>query len=90
MEKKIRTVSYIKAGEKLVCTEGLTPKQKAYVATVLKMRYLNELFAGRAVFEPGEPLPSAREVFPEPHAREQNILSAPPATGKSKGSPRGY
>lgn len=70
MERKIKAVSYIKAGENLVSTDDLTPKQKAYVATVLKTRYLNELFAGRAVFEPSKPLPPAKEAFPELRARE--------------------
>jgi len=63
--EKIRTVSYIHVGDKLVCTDDLTPEQKTYVATVLKTKYLNALFAGRAVFEPKDPLPTAKDVFPE-------------------------
>ncbi|HHU05966.1 MAG TPA: hypothetical protein GXZ65_05750 [Clostridiales bacterium] len=63
-QTKIRTVSYIRAGERLICTDELTPEQKAYVATALKTKYLNALFAGSAVFCPKEPLPPAAELFP--------------------------
>ena len=65
MKQKIRTVSYVHIGDRLVCTDDLNPLQKDYIGTVLKTTYLNELFAGRAVFEPVEQLPSRENVFSE-------------------------
>ena len=57
-------MSYIHVGDRLVCTDDLTPEQKSYVGAVLKAEYLNAMFSGRAVFSP-EGLPDAETVFPK-------------------------
>lgn len=54
--QKIRTVSYIRVGDELVEFSKLPPEQKRRAATILKMNYLNALFAGKAEFFPAEEL----------------------------------
>ena len=49
-EKKIKTVSFVHIGDKLVSTDELNAEQKAQVATWLKTTYLNDLFQGKARF----------------------------------------
>lgn len=51
-QQKIKVISYVRVGEELVETSQLTPEQRLEMATVLKIRYLNTLFAGRAEFRP--------------------------------------
>ena len=63
--QKIRTVSYIHVGDKLVCTDDLNAEQKKYVATRLKQQYMNALFKGKAEFGLPDDLPAAEDVFPE-------------------------
>lgn len=53
--QEIRTVSYVHMGDKLVCTDDLTPEQKRRLGTWIQKTWLNELFRGQAVFyEEGE------------------------------------
>lgn len=63
--QKIRTVSYIHVGDRLVNTDDLNDEQKKYVATILKQRYLNALFRGKAEFGLPADMPAAEDVFPE-------------------------
>lgn len=63
--QKIRTVSYIHVGHRLVDTETLNDQQKAYVATLLNQRFMNALFRGKAEFGLPEGMPAAKDVFPE-------------------------
>ena len=51
-ECKIKVITYVYVGSKdnKVPFSELTPEQKAEAATQIKQRYLNNLFAGRAVF----------------------------------------
>ena len=49
-KEKIRTVSYVHVGDKLVNTKDLTEEQRVKVATWLKVTYLNALFRGKAEF----------------------------------------
>ena len=51
-KQKIKVISYVRVGEKLVETSQLTPEQKRQLGTWLKTTYLNALFAGQAVFRP--------------------------------------
>ena len=51
-EIKIRTVSYVHVGDRLVSTDELTKEQKAKLGTELKVGYLNGLFRGQAEFYP--------------------------------------
>lgn len=53
-KRKIRAVSYVHVGDRLVCTDALTQGQKQQLATWIKVTYLNALFAGKAVFYPNE------------------------------------
>lgn len=52
--QKIKTVSYVHVGDKLVNTQDLTDEQKVQLGTWLKTTYLNHLFQGEAVFYPLE------------------------------------
>lgn len=52
MAQKIRTVSYVHVGDRLVNTDELSPEQRAELATWLKCTYLNELYRGKAEFRP--------------------------------------
>lgn len=47
---KIKVISYVRVGEELVETSQLSPENKQRLATWLKTTYLNNLYAGRAVF----------------------------------------
>ena len=51
-EPKITVISYAHVGTwgNLVRWEDLTPEQRQRGATEIKLKYLNNLFAGRAVF----------------------------------------
>lgn len=49
---KIKVISYVRVGEDLVETSQLSPENKQRLATWLKTTYLNNLYAGRAVFRP--------------------------------------
>ncbi len=51
---EIKTVSYVHVGDKLVCTDDLTPDLKARLGTWIKTTYLNNLYCGQAVFRPAE------------------------------------
>lgn len=51
-QPKIKAVSYVHVGDKLVCTDDLTPEMKAQLGTWLKTTYLNNLYRGQAVFKP--------------------------------------
>lgn len=51
-QQKIKTVSYVHVGDKLVNTKDLSDEQKVRLATWLKTTYLNHLFQGQAVFKP--------------------------------------
>lgn len=55
-QQKIKVVSYVHVGDELVEWSQLTPEQKKKAATILKMNYLNALFAGKAEFFPAEEL----------------------------------
>lgn len=48
--KKIKTVSFVHVGDKLVSTDELTAEQRTQVATWIKTTYLNNLFQGKAKF----------------------------------------
>ena len=52
MEKipKIRTVSFVHVGDKLVNSEDLDNEQRHKLATWLKLTYLNALFQGKTEF----------------------------------------
>lgn len=51
----IHVVSYVHKGEGLAdCDNDLTPEEKKRVATELKVKYCNELYRGKAVFEVAE------------------------------------
>jgi hypothetical protein len=63
--QKIRTVSYIHVGDRLVNTDDLNNEQKAYVATLLNQRFMNALFRGKAEFGLPADMPAAEDVFPE-------------------------
>ena len=52
--QEIKTVSYVHVGDKLVNTDDLNDEQKKRLGTWQKTTYLNELFAGQAVFKPLE------------------------------------
>ena len=67
--QKIRTVSYIHVGDKLVCTDDLTPKQKNYVGARLQVEFLNAAYRGEAVFHAD--LPPVETIFP----RNKEILT---------------
>lgn len=52
---KIKAVSYVHVGDRLVNTDELTEEQRRKLAVWLKTTYLNTLFEGRAVFyDPNE------------------------------------
>lgn len=51
---KIKVISYVRVGDELVETSNLTAEQKHKLGTWLKSTYLNNLFAGQAVFRPAE------------------------------------
>lgn len=51
-KRKIKVISYVQVGEELVETSRLTPEQQRELGTWLKCTYLNQLFAGEAVFRP--------------------------------------
>lgn len=53
-EQKIKVISFVHVGEELVEVSKLTPEQKVELGTWLKCTYLNNLFAGQAVFKPAE------------------------------------
>ena len=53
-EQKIKVISFVHVGEELVEVSKLTPEQKVELGTWLKCTYLNNLFAGQAVFKPTE------------------------------------
>lgn len=63
--QKIRTISYIHVGDRLVDTETLNDEQKKYVATRLNQQFMNALFRGKAEFGLPDDLPAAEDVFPE-------------------------
>lgn len=46
----IRVVSYVHTDQGLVEFDDLTPEQKQKAATELKLRYMNDLYRGKAVF----------------------------------------
>lgn len=48
--QKIRTVSYVHAGDEMVRTDQLTDEQRQKLGTWIKTTWLNELFRGQAEF----------------------------------------
>lgn len=59
--KKIKCVSYVHVGDKLVCTDDLTRSQKEYVGTSLQMAMLSAAFNGQVRFSVD--LPPRDQVF---------------------------
>lgn len=51
-QTKIKTISFVQVGNRLVCTDDLNKEQRKYVATWIKTTYLNSLFQGKANFFP--------------------------------------
>lgn len=51
---KIRVESYVRVGDQLVNTKDLNQEQKVKLANWLAPTYLNNLFAGKAVFRIAE------------------------------------
>lgn len=49
-DQKIKTVSFVHIGDRLVNTDDLNDEQHRRLATWLKMTYLNTLFRGKAIF----------------------------------------
>ena len=49
-KQKIKTVSYVHVGDKLVNTKDLNDEQRRRLAMWLKITYLNALFEGEATF----------------------------------------
>lgn len=61
-QRKIKCISYVHVGDKLVETSQLNPEQKERLASWLKVTYLNNLYAGKAVFwAEGETPPPAAD-----------------------------
>ena len=52
--------------------DDMTPEQKCFVGTHIKMTYLNAIYIGKAVFTPKKPLPDIREVFPEEYGGQKD------------------
>lgn len=52
--REIKTMSYVRMGGKLVCTDDLDAVKKKQLGIWLKTTYLNELFRGQARFYPAE------------------------------------
>lgn len=52
--QKIKVVSYVHVGDRLVNTQDLDPERKRQLATWIKCTYLNALFEGKARFYPVE------------------------------------
>lgn len=52
--QKIKVVSYVHVGDRLVNTQDLDPERKRQLATWIKCTYLNALFEGKARFYPAE------------------------------------
>ena len=49
-KQKIKTVSYVHVGDKLLNTKDLNDEQRRTLTTWLKITYLNALFEGEATF----------------------------------------
>lgn len=49
-DQKIKAVSFVHIGDKLVNTDNLNDEQRRRLATWLKITYLNTLFRGKAIF----------------------------------------
>ena len=49
-KREIRTMSFVRIGDKLVNTDDLNDDQRLKLATWLKTTYLNTLFQGKAEF----------------------------------------
>lgn len=61
-QQKIRAVSYVHVGDRLVCTDDLTQEQKNYVGAMLQVEMLNAAYRGKAEFTAN--LPPLEQVFP--------------------------
>ena len=48
---EIKCISYVHMGERLVRFDELTERQRAAASQELLVRYMNELYRGKAVFE---------------------------------------
>lgn len=59
------SAAYVNLGGKWVDVDGLSAKQKQYVATRLNEQALNAAYAGKRVYHPETPLPPAEAIFPE-------------------------
>ena len=47
---EIKVISYVRKGDELVRFDDLSKEEREKIATDLKIRWLNALFAGQAVF----------------------------------------
>ena len=56
----IRVISYVHTERGLVDCDELTPEEKVKAATAIKLKWCNELYRGKAVFEvEASPSPAA-------------------------------
>ena len=49
----IRVISYVHTERGLVDFDELAPEEQTRAATAIKLKYMNELYRGKAVFEAG-------------------------------------
>lgn len=49
----IKVISYVHTERGLVDVDELTPEERTRAATEIKLRWMNELYRGKAVFEAG-------------------------------------
>lgn len=54
MKTEIRTRAWVRVGNESVDVDTLSPDMKRALAERLALTYFNTLYAGRAVFSPGE------------------------------------
>ena len=50
-KREIRVISYVHTGRGLVDFDELAPEEQARAATAIKLKYLNAMYRGKAVFE---------------------------------------
>lgn len=70
-DQKIKVVSYVHVGDRLVQTDDLDPERRKQLATWLKCTYLNALFEGKAKFYPAEEVEKGKCLSEKPSARKQ-------------------
>lgn len=61
-QPKIRAVSYVHVGDRLVSTDDLTAEQRNYLGARLQLGMLNAAYRGRAEFTAD--LPPLERIFP--------------------------